>query len=82
MSADHAANFGITNYQLEAILYHELQHLGTSTDDDGNLKLVTVGHEIEGFVNDVRVYGAWMPVHKRLLDAFEQMPLIPEGYIR
>lgn len=48
---------GYTRHQVEALLYHELRHMGR--DDQGKLRYVS--HDVEAFGSEIARYGWWMP---------------------
>lgn len=78
VSADVARTFN--NLQLEALVYHELCHLGVDEDDDGNTTPRVAAHDIEMFLAEYRSYGPW---HLDLVNAertFQQtrLDLSPE----
>lgn len=81
VAADHAERDEITNYELEAIVFHELLHIDVSTDDDGNTTPRLKDHDFEGFHRDIEVYGQWDSSKRRLANTFRQAPLIPDDYI-
>jgi hypothetical protein len=61
LAADHHTTFSATNRQVEAVIFHELKHVGAEIDEDtGELKgFTTVGHELEIFKDEIDVYGLW-----------------------
>jgi hypothetical protein len=58
-AADHADAMQLTNYQMEALIYHELLHVAKQEDEDGKVKLGVKGHDFEGFVPEIERYGFW-----------------------
>jgi hypothetical protein len=72
LAADHAK--GLSPDQREALLYHELRHIGS--DEDGNP--VLVDHEFEGFRDELDIYGAWHPSYAAAKPHFEQAALLAE----
>lgn len=54
LGADNVRDNKLTEYQVEALLFHELCHFGYS---DGEMMLV--GHDFEGFADELRHYGLW-----------------------
>ncbi len=54
LGADNVRDNKFTEYQVEALLFHELCHFGFV---DGELLLV--GHDFEGFSDELRHYGLW-----------------------
>lgn len=81
VAADHLREMGLSNYQLEACLYHELQHCGFEIIDDekspryGETRYVIRAHDDEVFFDDLRRYGAWNHQHEGLETAFQQLAL-------
>ena len=55
LAADHCRDEHMTNYQIEALMFHELCH--ASADEDG--KPTLLGHDIEAFKAEVEEYGLW-----------------------
>jgi hypothetical protein len=78
IAADHLEAARITNYQLEALLYHELLHITEVEDEDGNAKAILRSHEFEGFIAEIAEYGSWKSDVKRAANAFKQAPLAPD----
>jgi len=69
LAADHLVE--ATFFQIEAIVYHELNHIGF--DEEEGVQLV--GHDFEGFAKEVMEYGAWDERVKIMASAFRQMSL-------
>lgn len=71
--------FGMSMWQLEALVYHELKHIqiDTEMDDDGTIhfKKNMVGHDAEMFFAEVKRYGAWKRDLETLAAAYAQAPL-------
>jgi hypothetical protein len=84
IAADHVRESGFTRLQLEALVYHELKHIGFEIDDDeksptyGEMKLVGRGHDDEIFIDEVLRYGAWNHSRRRAGEAYQQVTL-PEA---
>lgn len=55
LAADHCRSLELTRHQVEALLVHELCHIGA--DEKG--KLGTIGHDVEEFGFVVEHYGLW-----------------------
>jgi hypothetical protein len=70
-SADHCHKLRLKNYQILALLYHELCH--TAKDENGNF--TTVGHEFEGFNDELRLFGAWKPDAVEIVKISQALPL-------
>lgn len=56
LAADTARDVRLTAWQMEAAIYHELLHVGWSTESDTP---GVVPHEFQGFLAELREYGAW-----------------------
>lgn len=54
---------GLANYEFEAAVYHQLKHCaeieGETIDGDTTRRAGTVGHDFEGFIDEVNRYGFW-----------------------
>jgi hypothetical protein len=71
LSANHCRSRQFTYYQIEALIYHELSHIGYDIDDDGKHKLFLQGHEFEGFPGEIQHYGSWRSNAARMEKAFQ-----------
>jgi len=71
LAADHLRDAKASRYLVEAILYHEMLHVGE--DEDG--EPVLIPHEFTGFAAELRRYGAYTHDLRVAHQAFEQMPL-------
>lgn len=71
LGANHCRDYALSNWQLEALVYHELLHC----DIDNKGKFIVSPHEFEGFLAELRNYGAWLPDLEAAASAFSQMPL-------
>lgn len=69
LAADHCRGF--TGRQIEAAVWHELSH--TALNEDGAFCLI--GHDFEGFVTEVKRYGAWHRAQEPMAAAFQQLAL-------
>lgn len=70
-SADHLFKARIKKWQILALLFHELRH--TAIDENGNF--ITIGHEFEGFNDELETFGAWKPSAKRIVKTAQSLPL-------
>lgn len=60
LAADHLAEQGLTNFQVEALLYHELLHVLEEKDEEkGISKLSVRPHDNEVFIGEIEHYGFW-----------------------
>jgi hypothetical protein len=82
IAADHLRESGWTNFQLEALVYHELKHCEPVIDDDP--KSPTAGeiigyglktHDSEVFFSELVRYGAWNQSRADLRDTWAQVAL-------
>lgn len=82
LAADHVEEAGYSPKQIEALLFHELNHIGwqepDEDDPEGEGKAVLVGHEYEFFKSELLVYGAWEDMLREAADAFSQAPLFED----
>lgn len=82
LAADHVAEADYDDRQITALLHHELLHIGWQEPDDddanGEGKAVLVGHDFEGFAEELRVYGAWEQLLQEAATAFKQAGLFGE----
>jgi hypothetical protein len=70
-SADHCARRRLKNWQILALLYHELKH--TAMDENG--KFVVRGHDFEGFMNELKIFGAWKSDAEAIIRTAQNLPL-------
>lgn len=60
LAADHVATEGLSQRQIEALLYHELSHIVLNEDDEtGAESWGVVGHDFNGFLAEYRRFGGW-----------------------
>lgn len=64
IAADHCRDFGLTREQMDALLFHELKHVGRNE----KYAPVTVGHEVEMFIDEVRLFGPWKGDLRRMTE--------------
>ena len=74
LAADHCKEQGLDDEQMEALLFHELLHIGQ--DDTG--KPILLPHDFEGFRAEIEEYGLHDDRAKMMADAF-QMRLFEMG---
>lgn len=55
---------GLTAWQFEALIYHELKHASMETGEP-----VIVPHDFEGFASEIEEYGLWKPDVKMIAEA-------------
>lgn len=56
-AADNLRELNFSQDQYEALIHHELQHAGVDPD---TLDPIVVGHDFEGFRENVEHYGLWL----------------------
>lgn len=66
---------GLRAWQLEALVYHELNHITPPDEDDPESTATIVGHDFEGFGAELRRYGPWHESLEQAGEAFEDLPL-------
>lgn len=79
LARDHAYEFGLTNKQVEAAVFHELLHVFYDPEDGG---ISLIGHDYEGFVAEIEEYGLWKRDLKLAGEAIGKqlsLPLYGEG---
>ena len=55
IAADHTRQGQFTEFQMEALVFHELCHLGKMA----NGEIVLLAHDFEGFAAELEAYGLW-----------------------
>lgn len=71
-SANNCRDIGITNFQMEALIFHELKHAAM---DDG--EPIIVPHDWEGFAEEIENYGLWSKDLKPIADAIATTMQLP-----
>lgn len=64
LAADLVRDSRYSNFQVEALLYHEMLHIAFEVEDpdekgEGRLKYTTRAHDVEAFSEEVETYGFW-----------------------
>jgi len=72
-------DYCLTNWQMQALVYHELRHVLIDIDDDGEVALKIIGHDVEMFYDEIRHFGLWKINLKSAARAFRQVPLFVDG---
>jgi len=75
VAADHVRAEGLTRWQVEALLYHELLH----ADLDDEKGWTTRGHDVEVFAAELAEYGAWKRDLSMFVETVRQLPLFDEA---
>jgi hypothetical protein len=73
LAADHLRDLKASAWFVEAILFHEMTHVG---EEDGNP--IAVPHDFTGFASELRHYGAYKDDLLLAAKACEQLPLFEE----
>ena len=68
VSANFLRDGQFTLHQLEALIFHELKHIAINKE----MTPVTVGHEFEGFTDEIERYGLWTNSARMVAPAFQQ----------
>lgn len=71
LAADHCNATVFTRLQVEALVFHELKHAGFKESEDGERTWTVEGHDWEGFAEEIRLYGDWMPNISNIREAFQ-----------
>lgn len=75
LGADFARVHRLTNFQIEAILFHELNHVGVEFDDDRNPTLYVRNEDLHVFNTEITRYGLYIHDVAATAEAFAQAPL-------
>ena len=76
VAADHCRTLEVTRQQLEALLFHELCHIAW---DPQRGRRMLVGHDFQGFLAEVKEYGAWISDLEAVAKVMQQLPLFKHG---
>lgn len=79
VSLKAAAQYDLTNWQMEALLFHQLMHIEAEEGDDGEIKLKKRPHDIGLFNAEIINYGAWYLDLANTSNAFRQQLLWEES---
>lgn len=75
LAADHCREKQFTRWHVEALLFHELNHIQIDAD---SLKPIAAAHDVEEFRRVIEVYGFWKDDLKAAAHSFSQAPLFDE----
>lgn len=76
LAADHCREAEFTNHELEALIYHQLKHLGFEYDETtGETTWVLWPHDAELFVSELTRYGTWRDDLRVVSDTVAQLAL-------
>jgi len=73
LAADHLREKGVSAKEVEAIIFHELCHLQWDAEDG---KIMVVGHDFEGFAEEIKHYGMWRRDLAKAGEAIRQLSLL------
>lgn len=62
-------------WQLEALIYHELNHIAPPDEEEEHAATTLIGHDFEGFTSELERYGMWLPTLEAAGEAFAQLGL-------
>lgn len=80
VSADAIRDLHFTNFQIEALLFHELNHIEPVVDEEtGEVTFKVRGEDAYAFVTEIKRYGAWKEDLASVSDAWNQAPLFSSG---
>ena len=79
LAADHCRDAAITNYELEALLYHELSHLSFEMDENGEERWSVRAHDVTAFYGEIERYGTWTPELRQMRHTYAQLALAEGG---
>lgn len=65
----------LSEKQREALVDHELAHIGCERDEEGNTRLSINAHDVEEFESVVRRHGMWKTDLQRFAEAVEETVL-------
>lgn len=76
VAADACREMRVTNFQIEALLFHELNHIEVVEDEEtGEVSYKVRGEDAYAFVTEIKRYGAWRGDLDAVADAWDQAPL-------
>lgn len=75
IAADAVRDTRMMNWQLEALVYHELLHIAVEEGDNDEPKFTVRGHQFEGFLAEIDAYGLWWSDLKELGSHVRQLKL-------
>lgn len=75
LAADHLRILKPDRKQIDALLFHELCHIAW---DPMKGRRYIVGHDFQGFIAEVKEYGAWMKDLELAARVMQQLPLFAQ----
>jgi hypothetical protein len=75
LDAENCELLGLSAWQLEALVYHELNHIAPPEEDEEAAGPTLVGHDAELFNAEIRRYGLWKADLRIASKAFGDLPL-------
>lgn len=70
IAADHTRFLEFNAEQIEAVLFHQLNHIGALVKD-GRVTHYVRPHDFEGFKAEIHEYGFWLPEIKEIANVFQ-----------
>jgi hypothetical protein len=71
-AANNCRDLGFTNWQMEALIFHELKHAKIE-----DMVPVIVPHDCEVFADEIKRYGLWKSDLHQVAEASAQALLLP-----
>jgi hypothetical protein len=75
LACDNLRDARCTNLQVEAYLFHELNHVEVAETEDGEPVFKVRHHDVECFFEEVARYGFWKEDQRAARDVFKQVEL-------
>jgi hypothetical protein len=75
LSADHVYEYGFSEKQVEAALYHQMLQLDEDDEHEGAAILRLVAPDVHIFSNEIEKFGTWWPNSERFRKAATQLEL-------
>lgn len=72
LMAEHCTSHALTNFQVEALVFHELLHADVDPESG---RPSTRPHDCEMFHDEIKYYGLWKADLREARIAFDQQPL-------
>ncbi len=75
LAADHVRTRGFPRWKVEALVYHELAHLGVDWETG---KATIRGHDFDGFRSELELFGYWSNDLDGLQETVKQLNMFPD----
>jgi hypothetical protein len=76
LAADHCRDLGMSRWQVEAAVYHELNHAGADVD---TREPTVYPHDAEMFRAEIESYGLWKSDLRFVAPGFRDLPLFADA---